>query len=92
MRSRIAPDKPRDVSLLLSTAFNLSIMATNPLAGPSALKDIVHPQFHQNNFPEELYVKNELGLKLDKGKFLRFLIPSLPLTGSFKTIKYVVCP
>lgn len=47
-------------------------MATNPLAGPSALKDIVLPQFHQNNFPEELYIKNELGLKLDKGKFLVF--------------------
>ncbi|KAG0708960.1 hypothetical protein DFH29DRAFT_889887 [Suillus ampliporus] len=41
-------------------------MTTNPLAGPSALRDIVHPQFHQNNFPEELYIKNELGLKIDK--------------------------
>lgn len=49
-----------------------SIMTTNPLAGPSALRDIVHPQFHQNNFPEEIYIKNELGLKLDKGPFLSF--------------------
>ena len=41
---------------------------SGPLAGPSTLKDIVHPQFHQNNFPEELYIKTDLGLKLDKGK------------------------
>jgi hypothetical protein len=40
---------------------------TNPLAGPSALRDLINPQFHQNNFPEELYVKNELGIRLDKG-------------------------
>jgi hypothetical protein len=40
---------------------------TNPLVGPSALRDIVNPQFHQNNFPEELYIKNELGIRLDKG-------------------------
>lgn len=39
----------------------------NPLTGPSVLKDIIHPQFHQNNFPEELFIKNELGIKLDKG-------------------------
>jgi len=40
---------------------------TNPLVGPSALRDLVNPQFHQNNFPEELYIKNELGIRLDKG-------------------------
>ena len=40
----------------------------NPLAGPSALKDIIDPQFYQNNFPAELYIKKDLGLKLDKGK------------------------
>ncbi|KAF8273920.1 hypothetical protein EI94DRAFT_1769101 [Lactarius quietus] len=39
---------------------------TNPLVGPSALRDIVDPQFHQNNFPEELYIKNELNIRLDK--------------------------
>jgi len=55
-------------------------MASNPLAGPSALRDIVHPQFHQNNFTEELYIKSELGLKLDKGKFL-FFIHQLLLKG-----------
>jgi cleavage and polyadenylation specificity factor subunit 4 len=55
-------------------------MTTNPLAGPSALSDIVHPQFHQNNFPEELYIKNELGLKLDKGSFLSFQTDSVLLT------------
>ncbi|KAG6333658.1 hypothetical protein ID866_5428 [Astraeus odoratus] len=46
---------------------------TNPLAGPSALKDLIQPQFHQNNFQEELFVKNELGLKLDKGKYLSII-------------------
>lgn len=35
---------------------------------PSALRDIIDPQFHQNNFPAEHYIKAELGLKLDKGK------------------------
>lgn len=39
----------------------------NPLAGPSHLRDIIRPQFHQNNFVEESFIKNELGLKLDKG-------------------------
>ena len=43
---------------------------TNPLVGPSALRDIVDPQFHQNNFPEELYIKNELNIRLDKGMTL----------------------
>jgi cleavage and polyadenylation specificity factor subunit 4 len=40
---------------------------TNPLVGPSALRDLVNPQFHQNNFPEEVYIKNELNIRLDKG-------------------------
>lgn len=39
----------------------------NPLAGPSALRDIIRPQFHQNNFTEESYIKSDLGIKLDKG-------------------------
>ena len=39
----------------------------NPLTGPSPLRDVVRPQFHQNNFAQELFIKNELGLKLDKG-------------------------
>jgi cleavage and polyadenylation specificity factor subunit 4 len=43
---------------------------TNPLVGPSALRDIVDPQFHQNNFPEEIYIKNELNIRLDKGMAL----------------------
>ncbi|KAI0307714.1 hypothetical protein B0F90DRAFT_1676485 [Multifurca ochricompacta] len=38
----------------------------NPLVGPSALRDLINPQFHQNNFPEEIYIKNELGIRLDK--------------------------
>lgn len=41
-------------------------MATNPLAAPSALRDVINPQFHQNNFPAEFFAKAELGLKLDK--------------------------
>ena len=48
-----------------------STMALNvqqdPLTGPSPLRDVVRPQFHQNNFIQELFIKNELGLKLDKG-------------------------
>ncbi|KAJ2928844.1 hypothetical protein H1R20_g8246, partial [Candolleomyces eurysporus] len=43
-------------------------MATNPLAAPSALKDVINPQFHQNNFPAEFFAKTNLGLKLDKGR------------------------
>lgn len=43
-------------------------MATvNPLDGASALRDVIHPQFYQNNFPAETYIKTELGIKLDKG-------------------------
>ncbi|KAF7360146.1 mRNA 3'-end-processing protein YTH1 [Mycena venus] len=37
-----------------------------PLVGPSSLRDIVHPQFHQNNLTAEIYIKNDLGIKLDK--------------------------
>ncbi|KAJ6610074.1 hypothetical protein B0H10DRAFT_1812300 [Mycena sp. CBHHK59/15] len=43
----------------------MTVAATNPLVGPSSLRDIVHPQFHQNNFPAELHVK-QLGIKLDR--------------------------
>ena len=39
----------------------------NPLVGPSPLRDVINPQFHQNNFPAEAFIKNELGVKLDKG-------------------------
>lgn len=39
------------------------------VANSLALKDIINPQFHQNNFPAELYVKSQLGIKLDKGQF-----------------------
>jgi len=47
---------------------------SNPLAGPSPLKDLIQPQFHQNNFSEELYIKNELGLKIDKGESNQVLV------------------
>ncbi|KIY72869.1 hypothetical protein CYLTODRAFT_343357 [Cylindrobasidium torrendii FP15055 ss-10] len=39
-------------------------VSTNPLA--STLKDVVAPQFHQVNFPAEDFVKETLGVKLDK--------------------------
>jgi cleavage and polyadenylation specificity factor subunit 4 len=45
----------------------------NPLAAPSPLRDIIHPQFHQNNFPAEQHIKTELGLKLDKGLLLNII-------------------
>lgn len=48
---------------------------SNPLTGPSPLRDIVRPQFHQNNFAQELFIKNELGLKLDKGMGTRVFHP-----------------
>lgn len=64
------------MSLSLSLSLRLPAAVTLPhfhdtmsLAGPSQLRDIIAPQFHQNNFGEELYVKNELGIKLDKGLF-----------------------
>ncbi|KAF7436915.1 RNA-binding component of cleavage and polyadenylation factor [Pleurotus ostreatus] len=41
-------------------------ITSNPLVGPSFLRDIVLPQFHQNNFAAETIVKNELNVKLDK--------------------------
>jgi hypothetical protein len=54
----------------------------NPLTGPSTLRDIINPQFHQNNFPEETFIKNELGIKLDKGMCwsVQHLFPLLSLT------------
>ncbi|KAH9944048.1 uncharacterized protein BXZ73DRAFT_87020 [Epithele typhae] len=33
---------------------------------PLPLQDVISPKFHQNNFAEESYIKNELGIKLDK--------------------------
>jgi hypothetical protein len=52
-------------------------MATaNPLIAPSPLKDIINPQFYQNNFPAEIFIKSELGIKLDKGKFYMLAIDS----------------
>lgn len=57
------------------------------------LKDIISPQFHQNNFAEESFVKNELGLKLDKGA--QAAVPaSQPLTNKrsrVQTTRYADC-
>ena len=44
-----------------------STMTTTTLT--TSLQDIISPKFHQNNFAEELFVKNELGIKLDKGLY-----------------------
>lgn len=53
---------------------------TNPLVGPSALRDLINPQFHQNNFPEEVYIKNELGIRLDKGTIIHLWLSTALLT------------
>jgi hypothetical protein len=42
-------------------------MSATAVSLQPALRDVVHPQFHQNNFSVEKFIKNELGLKLDKG-------------------------
>jgi len=39
--------------------------AVDPLAGPSALQDIIKPQFHQVPISAENYIKNALGVRLD---------------------------
>ena len=39
----------------------------NPLGVHSPLRDIINPQFHQNNFVVEDFIKTNLGIKLDKG-------------------------
>ncbi len=56
--------------------------AANPLGGPSILKDIINPQFHQNSFPAESYIKSELGIKLDKGTVV-FSLVFLNSTSTF---------
>ncbi|KAL5534256.1 hypothetical protein ACEPAG_718 [Sanghuangporus baumii] len=38
----------------------------DPLAGASTLRDIIRPQFHQVNLSAENFIKNTIGLKLDK--------------------------
>lgn len=55
----------------------------NPLVGPSYLRDILDPQFHQNNSNVETYVKTELGIKLDKGQYKH--------TGSFSERILLTC-
>ena len=55
----------------------------DPLAGPSALRDIIRPQFHQVNLSAEDFVKTTIGLKLDTGivYFLRSLETNKHLTN-----------
>ena len=55
----------------------------DPLAGPSALRDIIRPQFHQVNLNAEDFVKTTIGLKLDTGMvyFLRSLETDKHLTN-----------
>ena len=55
----------------------------DPLAGPSALRDIIRPQFNQVNLSAEDFVKTTIGLKLDTGivYFLRSLETNKHLTN-----------
>jgi cleavage and polyadenylation specificity factor subunit 4 len=39
---------------------------------PANVRDILRPQFHQNNFSAEHFIKHELGLKLDTGSCCYF--------------------
>jgi hypothetical protein len=64
----------------------------NPLAGPSALRDVIYPQFHQNNFPAESYIKTELGVKLDKGWLRVSGTPNFPTKSLSKMTKYADWP
>lgn len=51
----------------------MTVATTNPLTVPGPLQDIVKPHFHQVLLPAELFIKNDLGLKLDKGTFFSLL-------------------
>ena len=42
-------------------------MDLDPLLSSSTLRDAIRPQFHQVVLKVEPYIKNELGIKLDKG-------------------------
>lgn len=66
LRSSLSSQQPQPRCPLITLSL-MTTIANNPLAGPSALRDIIRPQFHQNNFAEESYIKSELGIKLDKG-------------------------
>lgn len=68
-----------------------STMTSDPLTGPSPLRDIIRPQFHQNNFVQELFIKNELGLKLDKGAQWRLPPSRLWLIGSLESPNRAHC-
>ena len=63
----IYPSVLKYCSVLSSILTTMSVMQ-DPLAGPSALRDIIKPQFHQVNLSAEFYIKRELGIKLDKGR------------------------
>jgi cleavage and polyadenylation specificity factor subunit 4 len=51
----------------------MTVATTNPLTVPGPLQDIVKPHFHQVLLPAESFIKNDLGLKLDKGNVLDLL-------------------
>lgn len=48
----------------------MAAQSSDPLVQNPTLSDVVHPDFHQVNSTVEIYIKNQLGLKLDTGKFL----------------------
>ncbi|KZT44475.1 hypothetical protein SISSUDRAFT_1038995 [Sistotremastrum suecicum HHB10207 ss-3] len=58
------------------------------LAGPSTLRDIIRPQFHQLHIPAENFIKNDLGIKLDKDD----QICRLNLTASGCPLGPLHCP
>ncbi|KAH7344614.1 hypothetical protein B0J17DRAFT_591462 [Rhizoctonia solani] len=43
----------------------MAAQTSDPLTQSPALADVVHPDFHQVNSTVELYIKNQLGVKLD---------------------------
>lgn len=68
----------------------LTTMSANPLAGPSPLRDIINPQFHQNILPAENFIKSHLNIKLDKGSFEQ-IYASIAITKYKQTTRYVDC-
>lgn len=54
--------------------------ATSFLITPGPLQDILRPHLHQISLPAELYIKNELNLKLDKGMVFSYLSLTFFLT------------
>jgi cleavage and polyadenylation specificity factor subunit 4 len=50
------------------------------IPNPSSTKDVIKPALHQINLPIEPFIKNELMIKLDKGKLTHYIALCLVLT------------